>query len=981
MKRLLSFLVVTTIIFSCCLPIVPPVAAATSFTFHNGSSPLVHLGLSGATTSTANFNDMYNISQEFVPASSEIYGAKVAFILTYGTATLRMEISDTPGGYPLASGETKITSVGDTLAWYTMYLDNMLVVTPGQIYYLTYYLTNRQASAICVAYGSYLGANAAEHPAYTWKHSDGAPVLYNKGDGGKVFSFEIISSPTYHDRYYLADPLYHLGVAGSTSSTPNFSSMVYVCQPFIPKSTELYGSRLCLNLTYGSATVHLEVSDTPGGKALASGDTVINSSGDGAYWYDAYLSQKLTVTPHKTYYLTYYLTKRDTSSICIVHGKDLGVNNATYPAQIWFMNQGSTPNFAPGQNNIMVAFRLLTQPKDTMMLYDGESLSGVAGEFNSTVSFSNTRTEGDSSLKLNHLHPVGLPQNVGGMAILTHETFNLKAYDTLHFDLFIEKELTGSNQLQVNFATSGQDGYNSSFDIGAVRAGWHSFSIKLADIPNVSGGNWALIKLIRFTWFHNSQNASPLYFLIDNVYVCDAPDYGDVNADGSITPNDALLALQAAVESISLTEKQSIAASVTESDEVTVIDALFILKRSVKKINIFPIEDTSFSDKYAIIGNTMSQDVLCNYLDRSVTMSGAKTQDYAINFITNVGAKYVSRFACSWYPAYSEYSTYATQKAFIERLHEKDPYVILEACIFETTTKNVETIPIPAYVFEAFGLPVVNRNFDYESMCFPDGSFLNQWATNCSIPDITQLETQMFFYHRAVEYIDMGYEALHMGQVHHIGKYDTNFACYTKLHKMIRDYAKKNARRGIVILNAHTHGLLGNDGVSLFDFNSFPARPMEDGTVAHVPTEADPQRAKFAVNHLDSIYGKSIAAVTPNGWKCDSMPYYVEIDNWGNDINAVNIPNTADISCWGMDEISWFFNQPDWYRAEFLEYAHNWVKNTAPGDGFFCMPGERTAQRFDANKKVIAYWYYGYNPSTHPNGIGDEEVIKRIWNN
>ena len=59
---------------------------------------------------------------------------------------------------------------------------------------------------------------------------------------------------------------------------------------------------------------------------------------------------------------------------------------------------------------------------------------------------------------------------------------------------------------------------------------------------------------------------------------------------------------------------------------------------------------------------------------------------------------------------------------------------------------GVESLTIPPYVFEAFGLPVDGRTFDYSKMLFPDGKFIDHWTPgngpNASVPDLTQQEAQ-----------------------------------------------------------------------------------------------------------------------------------------------------------------------------------------------------------------------------------------------
>ena len=51
----------------------------------------------------------------------------------------------------------------------------------------------------------------------------------------------------------------------------------------------------------------------------------------------------------------------------------------------------------------------------------------------------------------------------------------------------------------------------------------------------------------------------------------------------------------------------------------------------------------------------------------------------------------------------------------------------------------------------------------------------------------------------------------------------------------------------------------------------------------------------------------------PSGWKCASLPYLVELDNWGASGKAgqPGLPYWT----WGYDEICWFAHQPAEYRA------------------------------------------------------------------
>ena len=80
------------------------------------------------------------------------------------------------------------------------------------------------------------------------------------------------------------------------------------------------------------------------------------------------------------------------------------------------------------------------------------------------------------------------------------------------------------------------------------------------------------------------------------------------------------------------------------------------------------------------------------------------------------------------------------------QLHAADPEMILQACVFEIVSQAVEQLPIPAWVFEAFELPVETRNFRYSEMTYPSGRGVDQWGRGSSIPDVSRTETKLFFY-------------------------------------------------------------------------------------------------------------------------------------------------------------------------------------------------------------------------------------------
>jgi hypothetical protein len=374
--------------------------------------------------------------------------------------------------------------------------------------------------------------------------------------------------------------------------------------------------------------------------------------------------------------------------------------------------------------------------------------------------------------------------------------------------------------------------------------------------------------------------------------------------------------------------------------------------------------------------------VLDDYLERSVTMAyflvtgeaeGHREYPYRdddIRLIRNIGAKFIGRAIYRWNgeDRLNDPNFWEGAKALMDKVHVFDPDVIFQGCLFETISKRVNNVKIPQSVFAEFDLPIVERTFSYEAMLNKDGKLFNHWGRS-SVPDVTRLETQLWFYYLASSYIDLGCEALHLGQVRLIGMADPDLKEWSGLVARIRAYAKTHARRHLVLLDAHvpTWGMIV-DGVSLLDFNSFPLRIKE------VPEKL--YEAVLEVNHLDAIFQKSKGCISPSGWSCKSLPYLVEFDNYGRS-RSPNVANLNSHFVWGWDEISWFSLQDEQYRKQWLKYAFNWIKETDPS-GHLQMPVSRMISC--PNNTFGSYRANTKSPNC-PIGYSQEETIKKIWNN
>ncbi len=357
------------------------------------------------------------------------------------------------------------------------------------------------------------------------------------------------------------------------------------------------------------------------------------------------------------------------------------------------------------------------------------------------------------------------------------------------------------------------------------------------------------------------------------------------------------------------------------------------------------------------INGKISEKAMNNYLSRAITYTYTdNNKSDATRAILNVGAKYICRALCDWFPSTNHEAKFSEYKAWMEEVHSYDPEIVFEACIFETCGPEMNNIKIPDWVFKAFGKKVEDRCFNYKKMEFPDGHGKSMWNATHSAPDITQLETQMFFYYRACIYIDIGIEALHLGQTGLIGKNDTKRASWTKVVHLIRDYAKKNARRNYVIIDCHYPGqnFVGTDGVMLADFNMWPLRLK--------PVTSKPETCELNLS-LDAPYKKGISGKSPSGWTTSKYPYLVEFDNYG-------VEPGSSIDIWGRDEISWFADLSDAERRKFLTDVRKMVANLNE-NGHVALPGSRTT----ASSKKGHTWYNMNNSKYCKDAFSDEDAI------
>ena len=383
---------------------------------------------------------------------------------------------------------------------------------------------------------------------------------------------------------------------------------------------------------------------------------------------------------------------------------------------------------------------------------------------------------------------------------------------------------------------------------------------------------------------------------------------------------------------------------------------------------------TVFARDYRFDGK-MSEEVLRSYLSRSMTtmylLTGHGDFEDNVRMLTNCGVKFAGRAVYQWgreeggAPAIPKKLERA--KANAAKIHAADPELILQACIFEIISRDVNELAVPSWAFTDLGRPVEQRNFRYDDIIYSSGRFSNHWGQGSSVPDVSRSETKLWFYFLARSYMDIGVEAIHYGQVELMNGNDPKLDHWAEVLEQARRYATKGARRHFLMCDAHVpRAGFVREGKLLFDFHSFPLR------IEELPDQ--PKQAQLRAGYTDALYGRSKGGVTPSGWRCEHLPYLVEFDNYGRS-RQTGTAGQGKFWVWGWDEITWFSQQPEKDRNDWLRYAWKWVRENDAA-GYVQMPGHRIISGAANGQR----WYdVNTRSAATPNGFGQEETIRAIW--
>jgi hypothetical protein len=377
--------------------------------------------------------------------------------------------------------------------------------------------------------------------------------------------------------------------------------------------------------------------------------------------------------------------------------------------------------------------------------------------------------------------------------------------------------------------------------------------------------------------------------------------------------------------------------------------------------------------------------------------NGKTFQKYTdiLRLVRNVKPKFIGDAIANW--GIWDWDPYWNRNTMlVYDLKKIDPEIIVQASPNEYVTEEMARLAgtIPQWVWDAFGLPNQNRSFDIQKMKFAD------WATNANhrwgdarnannlpiaiVPNISTLESALWFYYLGRRYIDIGCESLNFSQAGLMNNFNNNPSNWNVVLDRLRDYARLQDPNKIryLLIASHGQGMRDANNRLAFDFMEGPARPSEMAPVPLVgfpgrtgPHMSIPLFPNGGVTSLkkdacpnDEIYGKTLGGINPSGWTTEKSYGMIFLDNFGLengvDPSSYGTPHSPPINCYSpfrWDEQTWFAFNAKVFRDDWLKYAWYQVKFLDPWL-FFSPPVRRDIT--PRSPDVTARHYYANTPST-----------------
>lgn len=357
----------------------------------------------------------------------------------------------------------------------------------------------------------------------------------------------------------------------------------------------------------------------------------------------------------------------------------------------------------------------------------------------------------------------------------------------------------------------------------------------------------------------------------------------------------------------------------------------------------------------------LTKAVLEAYLDRAIVhMSGTSKEpevysDRSRQFLEDTGTKFIHWADLGWVRFYTQ-ADWDRLTPQIDAVHGTDwgSEVIYECGIMEAIGRNeINKTPIPDWLLKILDDLNVNSVrklgpngkgfFSYEAMFDRNAAdwpknLIGLWASapeyEQSVPDITMLETQIYYAYLIAEYLDAGFEGIMFGQTMLTGARDKDNAALNALCKFAKKWASARAYRHAVTLTSHVYNGVdypkspASKAKPLFTHLTWPSRPSY--------SEKPPYTMQFGpdVKKTAKRYGgdEIIHLLSlPH-----DLPILIEIDNYGGD-PQINDFQDDDITAYAR-------KTPEERRAYLKRYyfdSRKWKNVDGNARVHFALPGYR----------------------------------------
>ena len=378
----------------------------------------------------------------------------------------------------------------------------------------------------------------------------------------------------------------------------------------------------------------------------------------------------------------------------------------------------------------------------------------------------------------------------------------------------------------------------------------------------------------------------------------------------------------------------------------------------------------------------LTSDLVDRYLSRAISHflpwnSPLRSRE----FLRNTGTKYIHWSHLLWGPPPPDWKTLSAE---IDAVHSSDwgADVVYEAGVMEAIYKStIDSVPIPDWLYqcmEELGINSVRKPgpngpkfFSYENMFdrnaenWPKEN-IGRWSKDdkgrdlASVPDITMVETQLWFAYLITEYIDAGFEGIFFGQYGLVGSRDAGSECVYELAQFAKRLAAARAYRNAVFLSTHHYcvpykGQLAPDSPTIFTHMTWPSRLFYSSKFGH-GMECGLYAAQDGQHRTAGEFNMLVKKPPFD------LPILIEIDNYGQVSPGSPIACNAE----GDDEITAYMKKPHSARAAFLRHYYHEFQT------YRNKVGKRRVHLAPSGERM------GYMP--YKEAGGEEEVIKELFN-